>query len=93
MGLINARGIVALAFFSLCLGLLSCGGSEPGASTGEAAPAGGQDFPAVEGWAQAGEVLIYDADNLWEYINGAAELFVEFGVQTTRVADLASGER
>ena len=91
MVLMKSRGIVSLVFFSLSLGLLSCGGSEPGDSAAEAPPAGGQDFPAVEGWTQAGEVLIYDADNLWEYINGAAELFVEFGVQTTRVADLASG--
>lgn len=49
------------------------------------------DFPQVEGWAQTGETMIFDADNLWEYINGAAELFVEYGVQTVRTADLTSG--
>jgi hypothetical protein len=53
---------------------------------------GGSDFPEVEGWTLAGEVLTYDADNLWEYINGAAELFVQYDVQTCRTADLAAGD-
>jgi hypothetical protein len=52
----------------------------------------GSDFPEVAGWTQPGEVLIYDADNLWEYINGAAELFVSYGVQSCRTTDLASGD-
>ncbi|UCG85517.1 MAG: hypothetical protein JSW71_16510 [Gemmatimonadota bacterium] len=50
------------------------------------------DFPAVEGWTQDGEMLLYDADNLWEYINGAAELFIEYDVQTCRTADLTAGD-
>ena len=49
-------------------------------------------FPAVEGWTQPGEVLIYDADNLWEYINGAAELFVSYGVRSCHTTDLSSGD-
>jgi hypothetical protein len=53
---------------------------------------GGSDFPEVEGWTLASEVLTYDADNLWEYINGAAELFVQYDVQTCRTADLSSGD-
>jgi len=52
----------------------------------------GSDFPEVAGWTQPGEVLTYDADNLWEYINGAAELFVAYGVQSCRTTDLASGD-
>lgn len=73
----------------LCLSpcLVSCSGGEPGAGGG-ADP----DFPVVEGWSQVGDILTYDADNLWEYINGAAELFVEFGVQTCRVTDLSYGD-
>lgn len=47
-------------------------------------------FPVVEGWTQQGEALIYDADTLWEYINGAAELFVSYGVRSCQTADLAS---
>jgi hypothetical protein len=51
---------------------------------------GGVDFPQVEGWTRTGDVRVYDADTLWEYIDGAAELFVEYDVQTCRTADLAS---
>lgn len=51
-------------------------------------PAG---FPEVEGWAQAGEVRIYTAENLWEYIDGAAMLFVEYGVRTCMTADMSAG--
>ena len=47
-------------------------------------------FPAVEGWTQPGEVLMYDADNLWEYINGAAELFISYGVRSCQTTDLSS---
>jgi hypothetical protein len=52
----------------------------------------GGDFPAIDGWTQVGEVRVYDADNLWEYIDGAAELFIGYDVQTCRTADLGSGD-
>lgn len=52
----------------------------------------GSDFPEVEGWTRAGDVAIYDADNLWEYIDGAAELFIEYDVQTCMTADLSAGD-
>lgn len=87
MGLTKTRSVVSLAALGLSVCLLSCSGSEP-----EAAAESGSDFPVVEGWSQAGEVLTYDADTLWEYINGAAELFVEFGVQTCRAADMVAGD-
>ena len=48
-------------------------------------------FPEVEGWMQSGEMSIYDAENLWEYINGAAELFIDYGVETCHTSDLSSG--
>jgi hypothetical protein len=78
---------VSLTVLGLAVGLLACSGSEPESREGTT-----PDFPSVKGWSQVGEVLTYDADNLWEYINGAAELFVEFGVQTCRTADLVSGD-
>ncbi|MFC1660672.1 DUF6599 family protein [Gemmatimonadota bacterium] len=56
-----------------------------GSCTGE--PSG---FPGVQGWTQAGEVRVYNAENLWEYINGAAVLFVEYGVRTCTTADLSA---
>ena len=38
----------------------------------------GSDFPEIAGWTQPGEVLIYDPDILWEYINGQADFFIGF---------------
>ncbi len=69
----------ALTLPLLALLLLDCSGPDSG-------------FPEVEGWIQSGEVSIYDADNLWEYINGAAELFIDYGVQTCHAADLAADD-
>jgi hypothetical protein len=73
-----------LPFLAALLGpsvLLSC-----------ADPEAASDFPEIDGWTQPGAVLTYDADTLWEYINGAAELFVEFGVETCRTTDLTAGD-
>jgi hypothetical protein len=59
-----------------------------------AAPISGQEvgFPEVEGWSVASDVQMYNADNLWEYINGAAELFVEYELETCFTGDLSSGD-
>ena len=55
---------------------------------------GGSDsgFPTVDGWTQVGDVRTFSADNLWEYINGAAELYVAYDVQTCHTADIRSGD-
>ncbi len=50
------------------------------------------DFPDVEGWTVESDVRVYTADNLWEYINGAAELFVEYDVQLCMTGDISSGD-
>jgi len=47
-------------------------------------------FPQIEGWTQTGEVRVYTAENLWEYIDGAAVLFEEYGVRTCTSADLVA---
>jgi hypothetical protein len=49
-------------------------------------------FPEVEGWTQSSEAQVYTADNLWEYIDGAAVLFVEYGVRTCMTADLSAAD-
>ena len=51
---------------------------------------GPSGFPEVEGWTQTGEVRVYTAGTLWEYINGAATLFVEYGVRTCTTADMSA---
>jgi len=59
-----------------------------------AAPCSAQEvgFPEVEGWSVASDVQTYTADDLWEYINGAAELFVEYELETCHTGDLAAGD-
>ena len=50
-----------------------------GVYAGETGPAG--LLPAdgeIEGWKKDGEPLIYGPDNLWEYINGQAEVFIPY---------------
>lgn len=51
-------------------------------------PSQSQDFPGLQGWSATSEVSTYLPDNLWEYINGAAELFLAYGFQSLRSCDL-----
>ncbi len=71
------RLVTVVAFLTAVTALLACSGERPA-------------FPSVEGWTRTSEVREYAADNLWQYINGAAELFVEYDVQTCQTADLTS---
>ena len=48
------------------------------------------DFPDIAGWRPDGEAKSYDTQTLWEYINGAAELFLAYDFQELRVLDIAS---
>jgi len=66
--------VVALASVSLAI---PCASQEVG-------------FPELDGWSVASDVRMYTADNLWEYINGAAELFVEYELETCHTGDLES---
>jgi hypothetical protein len=47
---------------------------------------------AIEGWQMDGEVMIYYADQLWEYINGAAEGFLAYEVEAVIVQDYVTDE-
>ena len=50
------------------------------------------EFPEVEGWHPEGEIKVYGPDNLWEYINGAAERFVMYGFQILRFREFSKEE-
>jgi hypothetical protein len=76
---LKTRRVLSLTVTIVAVSLFSCTDQE-------------SDFPEVDGWTQSGEVSTYDADNLWEYINGAAELFIEYDVQTCMTADLTAGD-
>jgi len=47
------------------------------------------DFPEVKGWSPESEVSTYDADSLWEFINGAAETFMQYGFQGLETVELS----
>ncbi len=47
-----------------------------------------KDFPSIKGWEKAGEVKTYYSDNLWEYINGAAENFLSYGFVELNYCDM-----
>ncbi len=48
----------------------------------------------IEGWRTDGEPLVYTGDNLWEYIDGAAENFLSFDFRMVLAQDyLSSAER
>jgi hypothetical protein len=48
--------------------------------------------PALQGWTAVGDEYRYGRDNLWEYINGAAELFLTYGFSELIVADFEQGD-
>ena len=47
------------------------------------------DFPEIEGWGSPTAVNSYDAGSLWEYINGAAETFMQYGFQGLETAEFS----
>jgi hypothetical protein len=47
------------------------------------------NFPDIEGWAAISEVMSYNRDNLWEYINGEADQFLDYGFQELMVREFS----
>lgn len=41
----------------------------------------------VAGWTKSGETRTFEASNLWEYIDGDAEKYIQAGVERTLTAD------
>lgn len=77
------------------MSLLVCG-----SLAGAAAPAAAQaneapqiHVPVPAGWTAVDQEYRYGRDNLWEYINGAAELFLTYRFQELIVADFEQGDR
>jgi hypothetical protein len=50
------------------------------------------NVPVPEGWTLVDQEYRYDRDNLWEYINGAAELFLTYQFRELIVADFEQGD-
>jgi hypothetical protein len=67
---------------SYLLGLLSLTLAQPAAA-----------WPAIpDGWQASGDLQRFEPDRLWEYINGADALFLDYGCQELLVQDLARGD-
>ena len=49
-----------------------------------------EQFPVLKGWEVLSETEVYDTDNLWEYINGAAEQFYDYGFEELKAAEFKS---
>ncbi len=41
----------------------------------------GSDFKRIDGWIRVGKIKTYNPENLWEYIDGAAELYLKYNFQ------------
>ncbi|MHB8910832.1 MAG: DUF6599 family protein [Syntrophales bacterium] len=54
---------------------------------------GSYPFPEVAGWKQAGEIQIYSRANLYDYINGAADLYLKYDFQELKVADYQNDQK
>ena len=48
--------------------------------------------PVPAGWTSVDEEYRFDRDSLWEYINGAADLFLSYGFRELVVLDLEQGD-
>ena len=73
---------IRLALVTIAMACAACGGGDPSQdepsptiATGSVLPADG-DLP---GWSLATEPMHFEADNLWEYINGQADFFIDYG--------------
>jgi hypothetical protein len=58
------------------------------------APAGETDtlFPEIEGWKRSGNIQVFTSENLFDYIDGAAELYLNYDFHQLQVAEYQDQE-
>ena len=78
----TSRPIRHAAIILMMIAVAACSGGDPSQeaqgpseTTGFALPADGEP----PGWSLVTELEHYEADNLWEYINGQADFFIDYG--------------
>jgi hypothetical protein len=76
--------VLVAALHILLQGTISC--ESKGTSLTELVPATGE----IEGWQRDGEYLIFYPENLWEYIDGAAEGFLAYEFEQVIAQDYLS---
>jgi hypothetical protein len=54
---------------------------------------GSYSFPKMAGWKQSGEVQVYSPANLYDYINGGADLYLKYDFQELKVADYVNDQK
>jgi hypothetical protein len=64
-----------------------------GLAAATAPPAAASLMPDVPGWKKAGQADVYQPANLYEYINGAAELYLNFGFEELAVQNYENGKK
>ena len=47
----------------------------------------------VKGWTRKGDARSFKAEQLWEYINGGADVYLDYGFKEVVTVDLASSEK
>jgi hypothetical protein len=50
-------------------------------------------FPEMAGWKQSGEIQIYSQANLYDYINGGADLYLKYDFQELQVAEYRNDQK
>ena len=55
-------------------------------------PGRAADFPEIPGWKASGPILTFNAQSIWQAIDGAAETYLAYGFRELRVGDVEKGE-
>lgn len=50
-------------------------------------------FPEIEGWRQSGEIQTFLPRNLYDYINGGADLYLKYDFQELKVAEYQGDQK
>jgi hypothetical protein len=78
----TAHSIRLAAAILIVMPFAACGGGDPSHVEQGPAAVAAFDLPAdgeMPGWSRVTEPERYEADNLWEYINGQADFFIDYG--------------
>jgi len=66
----------------------------PGHTAASVSAAGMTEFfPELEGWAKEGEPELYIPDDLFEYIDGAADLYLSYAFEELAMTSYAGGDK
>ncbi len=80
------HSILALIFLSAVVAFTACSGTE--SPQRPKAPGSSEiTFPDIDGWSRGGEIKRFDPNTLYDYIDGAAELYLSYDFEELQVAE------